>query len=282
MLVNLGTRTRWLKVAIVLAALVTPSRASAQSTPIGVRSDSGSVYGDPARYAQRKAEWLTQVEARPQDLGVLQKAADFFMILDRPLAQDLLERARAVDPDNPNWTERLAQLHKLNAAGGDVGESIAALAEAERAHAMAIGSDRVLPVGFPEMAFDAGDLPKAAAYAQTLLNEAPTYRNTYNYGNAIHKGNLVLGRIAVREGRLRDAVTFLRASGGTPGSPQLNSFGPNMSLAKDILEQGERGAVLDYFELCRVFWTMGGARLDTWANDVRAGRVPSFGANLRY
>ena len=86
----------------------------------------------------------------------------------------------------------------------------------------------------------------------------------------------------MREGRVADAVTFLRASGETPGSPQLNSFGPNMSLARDLLMQGETATVLAYFEQCRVFWKMGGSFLDAWSTQVQAGAIPDFGANLRY
>jgi hypothetical protein len=55
-----------------------------------------------------------------------------------------------------------------------------------------------------------------------------------------------------------------------------------MSLAKDLLERGEVEAVLNYFESCRLFWKMGGARLDAWSKDVQAGNIPNFGANLRY
>jgi hypothetical protein len=55
-----------------------------------------------------------------------------------------------------------------------------------------------------------------------------------------------------------------------------------MSLAKDLLERGETEAVLAYFEACREFWKMGGSRLDAWRQDVEAGRIPNFGANLRY
>ena len=55
-----------------------------------------------------------------------------------------------------------------------------------------------------------------------------------------------------------------------------------MSLAKDLLERGETAAVLDYFEACRVFWKMGGSQLDAWRQDVEAGRIPNFRANLRY
>ena len=40
--------------------------------------------------------------------------------------------------------------------------------------------------------------------------------------------------------------------------------------------------VIEYFDLCRKFWTMGDAKLDQWTKDVRAGTVPDFGANLVY
>ena len=62
----------------------------------------------------------------------------------------------------------------------------------------------------------------------------------------------------------------------------MNSFGPNMSLARDLLEKGERETVLQYFELCRKFWKMGQRNLDQWTEDVKAGRTPEFGANLVY
>jgi len=55
-----------------------------------------------------------------------------------------------------------------------------------------------------------------------------------------------------------------------------------MSLAKGLLESGERDAVLEYFEECRTFWKMGVGKLDEWSARVRKGEIPDFGANLRY
>ena len=43
---------------------------------------------------------------------------------------------------------------------------------------------------------------------------------------------------------------------GDPGSPQLNSFGPIMSLAEELLEQGEPDTVLEFFAECRKFWKL--------------------------
>jgi hypothetical protein len=132
------------------------------------------------------------------------------------------------------------------------------------------------------MAFDAGDMIKARAYAEQFISAAAASKGGWNTGNLTHKGNLVLGRIVVREGRIADALIFLERSGQTTGSPQMNSFGPNMSLAKDLLEAGETAAVLAYFERCRAFWKMGGSQLDKWAAEVRNGKIPNFGANLHY
>jgi hypothetical protein len=74
----------------------------------------------------------------------------------------------------------------------------------------------------------------------------------------------------------------LLEAGKTPGSPQLNSFGPNMALARDLLVAGQRVVVLQYFKLCGAFWESERGRLAEWMADADAGRVPAFGANLVY
>lgn len=267
--------------ALLAVLLTAPMAALAQTNPFDGLNSRGQAYADPAVYAQHKETWLARVQTLPENVDVLEGAADFFMIRDRPLAQELLERASDLEPKNPKWIQRLALLHRLNASSGDVTEAIAALSLMERAYAMD-PSQRMTLTDLPAMAFDAGDVKKARAYAERLLKQTGNDPTTWNYGDAVHKGNLMLGRIAVREGRLADAVAFLRASAEIPGSPVLGSFGPNMTLAKDLLEYGEREAVLAYFEMCRAFWKMGGDRLDAWTKDVQAGNVPNFGANLRY
>jgi len=130
--------------------------------------------------------------------------------------------------------------------------------------------------------FLAGKMEDARSYASNLLALLPKFPNDWNYGNAVQNANLVLGRIAVQEGRMDDAKHHLLEAGKSPGSPVMNSSGPNMSLAQDLLEKGERDVVLEYFELCRKFWQMDRGRLDQWGQDVKAGKTPDFGANLVY
>lgn len=100
-------------------------------------------------------------------------------------------------------------------------------------------------------------------------------------GNAIHDGHTVLGLVALREGRVADAKAELLLAGGTVGSPNLDTFGPNVMLAKELLERHEDATVLAYFDLCGRFWD-DHDRLARWSADIRAGRVPDFGANLIY
>jgi hypothetical protein len=62
----------------------------------------------------------------------------------------------------------------------------------------------------------------------------------------------------------------------------MNSFGPNMQLAKALLEKGEKDVVLEYFMRCAKFWKMGEERLAGWTDSVKKGKIPDFGANLNY
>lgn len=133
-------------------------------------------------------------------------------------------------------------------------------------------------------AVETGAIAKAKRFAEELIHLSRKYKDDRNfpYGNAIHKGNLILGRIALREGNIEAAKQYLVYAGETPGSPQLDSFGPNMILAKELLEAGEKDAVLDYFKLCSNFWVMGPGKLRYWAEIVQSGKIPNFGSHLLY
>jgi len=130
--------------------------------------------------------------------------------------------------------------------------------------------------------FNAGKIEDARNYAQELMRLSPTFQGNWNYGNAVQDVNLVLGRIALKEGHVDEAKRYLLQAGKSPGSPQMNSFGPNMSLAQDLLAKRERDVVLEYFELCRKFWKMENGRLTKWSQEVKAGKIPDLGANLVY
>ena len=131
-------------------------------------------------------------------------------------------------------------------------------------------------------AFEVGKTDEAREYAQAALDLAPKFPNDWNYGNAIHDGHMVLGRVALKRGDIEAAKRELLLAGATPGSPQLNSFGPNMSLAKDLLEKKQTDTVIEYFTLCGKFWKLDQRNLRRWAILAKADEMPDFGANLFY
>jgi tetratricopeptide (TPR) repeat protein len=130
--------------------------------------------------------------------------------------------------------------------------------------------------------FVVGKIEDARKYANELMTLAPKFKENWNYGNAIQDFNLVLGRIAMKEGHLDEAKHYLLEAGKSPGSPTMDSFGPNMSLAKDLLQKGEQKVVLEYMELCRKFWSEDYGDLNKWEKEIKAGKIPNFGANLVY
>jgi len=92
----------------------------------------------------------------------------------------------------------------------------------------------VLLKDLAKRALAAQKVQKAKEYAERMLKQ--NYSG-WNYGNNVHHGNIILGRIAIKRDDLEEAKKRLINAGNTPGSPQLNSFGPNMALAKELLEK---------------------------------------------
>lgn len=135
-----------------------------------------------------------------------------------------------------------------------------------------------------EDAFLEGKYEEAKNSAIEYLEIASSNKSDWNYGNAVHQANLMLGRISLKEGLKEKAKKYLIKAGKTPGSPQLNSFGPNMSLAKELLEIGEDKIVIEYIELCEKFWKkiLSRKKLRKWKRAITKSEIPDFKGNLIY
>jgi len=136
--------------------------------------------------------------------------------------------------------------------------------------------------GLVQAAFDAGEMEKATNYAGESLRLAADHQDQRDYDTAVHKANIVLGRMALRQNNVEKAKTYLLTAGHVNGGGVLSSFGPNMSLAKELLERGEKDVVLQYLELCKSFWTSSRGQPDRWIEEIKAGKIPEFGPNLNY
>ncbi|MCL2349660.1 MAG: hypothetical protein FWC50_15525 [Planctomycetaceae bacterium] len=130
-------------------------------------------------------------------------------------------------------------------------------------------------------AYKAGETQKATAYAQELLDSAPKFKGDWNYGNAIYDGNHILGLLALDRGDEKAACDYLIAASLTPGSPQLNSFGPELDLADKLLKRGQKEIVLTFLENISKFWDVKAKlgsheRLLKWEAAIRQGETPKL------
>ncbi len=122
------------------------------------------------------------------------------------------------------------------------------------------------------------ELDKAQASAERCLAETATLKSDKDIN--IHRCNLILGGVALRRGDLKRAGEYLLIAARIGGTGP--SAGPNMILAKELLEKGQRDVVLEYFQLCGKSWSAGRGQLARWTAQVKAGEIPQFGANLAY
>ncbi|TWU07007.1 hypothetical protein CA54_54110 [Symmachiella macrocystis] len=263
---------------------------------------------DSADYEKAKQLWLGHVEAHGNNLKILGNASQFFTLRDKTLSEKLLKRGRVLDPSNPEWTERLGQLYSLGncpkLSGHTQGDSAhKALEHFQAADEIRRGvpfhgvakvevdakhrKEKILIESamtlfslcdLTNAAIKAGEFQVAREYATKLLRTAHLSElpEGVRQGQPVFDGNLALGWCALKEGDVDLAKNYLIAAAHTKGSPTLNSFGPDMSLAKALMERGERAAVLEFLELCTEFWKMSGTRHQQWIEDVKHGNIPDF------
>jgi len=239
-------------------------------------------------YQRGKQLWLQEVEKHPDSPIILRNAAEYLLLYDRKIARELLEKAWVLSPGDAETSSRLAETYERERDMVASPEEKAALSQKavlvrEQGLEKSDAEERFYGLAdLATSALQAGQIEKAQQYASELLASAEKYKSNWNYGNAVHKGNIVLGLVELRRENVADAKEHLLVAGLTPGSPQLDSFGPNMTLAKELLEKGEREVVLAYLQDCEKFWKMGSGKLQEWIATVKTGGIPDFGANLSY
>jgi hypothetical protein len=125
---------------------------------------------------------------------------------------------------------------------------------------------------------------EAQSRAMELLRLAPSFSYSWNYSNAIHHAYLVLGRVRLQGGDTTGAARYLLKATEVKGSPQLSSYGPNMTLAQELLLKGQKQAVLDYLEKSKRFWAKqySSDTLREWRSQIEDGKHPNFGPSLAY
>jgi tetratricopeptide (TPR) repeat protein len=247
---------------------------------------------DSAAFEEGKALWLAQISKQPNNTTLLSKAAGYCTLSDEETAERLLRQAEALEPKSPLWPGRLGFLYQLEGNGPKVSagdrQRWARKALAEYEAAAEVSTNKTLQhstsADLAMTAFDAGEYDKARDYALGLLQRGQNKEGySYDPSRDLHRAHLILGLLALRDGDTAGAEAHLLAMGRVSGSPSLDTFGPNMRLAQELLKAGRRDVVLAYFDECSKFWTFDqGAKLKQWKAQVQKGEVPDFGGNLVY
>jgi hypothetical protein len=125
-------------------------------------------------------------------------------------------------------------------------------------------------------AYEAEDLAAVKTLATEYLDLAAGYRCDWNYGNAIHDANEFLGLASLKAGDRVAAAAYLVKAGKSEGSPQLNTFGPDLALADALLKEGEVEPVKTYLKDLGRFWSMDGGRISEWLASIEKGERPEL------
>ena len=76
--------------------------------------------------------------------------------------------------------------------------------------------------------------------------------------------------VELKKGNTDKACEYLLEAGKTPGSPQLNSFGPDMMLANELLKRDKKECVIKFLKSCSKFWKRSKV-CNEWIKQVEAG-----------
>jgi hypothetical protein len=238
---------------------------------------------EPEPYQQAQALWLRHVEAHAKNPKVLSNAARFFTLGERSRAEQLLGQAAALEPENDRWRQQLGHTFMLSARGrrNDPPDGLKAKQALEQFEAALRLTDNdsgraSLLANAAECALWAGDDGKAKDYARQIVDLATAGQGKWDHGNAIHEGHRMLGHVALNAGDVAAAKGHLLEAGKTPGSPQLNSFGPELTLARDLLAKGERDAVIEYLQGLPRFWQGREQAIEEWVTLIKAGQTPEL------
>ena len=126
------------------------------------------------------------------------------------------------------------------------------------------------------------DYSAAESYAKEMLSLSNIFKENWNYGNAIHDGNMVLGIKALVDKDINLAKKYLIKAGLAPESPQIHVYGPYMLLADGLLNAGEDAVVISYLESLKSSWIDNDGRIESWIASIKGGVKPYFGRNLPF
>jgi hypothetical protein len=182
------------------------------------------------------------------------------------LAERWLRRAIELAPPGDEWKMPLGQTLSVVANRTlDPNGRVALLREADSLIAWGAMPEVIARLALAE--FDAGDDAAAERDGERALASSQKAAFPYNLAQT------ALGRIAAAKGDLNEAKKRLLASITMPATLKNAVLEPNMTLAQDFYDAGDRDTVIEFLEASRPLWKFDRGRIDRMISFIR--KAPS-------
>lgn len=256
---------------------------------------------EDAGYAILKNAWLKQIDANNTNSTIRINAFTFIKDHERDVAEGILREGQKHDPDNYELPLLLAQMYETAPDGA------AAETDAQRSQRlkMLVDSGRVALVALKkersderdrarqdllqtlaDAAYEIGADDEAKTLATELILDFGQRHDDYGYDDATHIGNIILGRVALRQKDVAKAKEHLLIAIRAPLRTADSWLGEiDMRLAKELLAAGEKETVIEYLRLCeglsnlttekKLFENQSKA-LKLWQQQIKQGKTPTF------
>jgi hypothetical protein len=130
-------------------------------------------------------------------------------------------------------------------------------------------------------ALTADDVHTAEVLAPEVLRQTESLKSTLPselIGRNIYNAYDALGRSAVERGDYEAAKQCLLQAATTPGTANMAGWGPNLKLAKALLDKGYGDTVVMFLTACKSFWNK--PIVDQWIVQIKSGQHPTFAPNI--
>ncbi|MDR3615991.1 MAG: hypothetical protein P4L53_20710 [Candidatus Obscuribacterales bacterium] len=228
-------------------------------------------------YRQIGEAWLAQVRSKAS-FNVVSNAASFFTLYEKEVAVQVLKQALSSSSEDYSLLNQISDIYML--AGGHQSETDArenyllALEYGERCYSNATSEEHrfYALTNIAQAALAANETKRAEDAANQLLASSKNFHDNWNFGNAVFDGNTILGKIRFIEGDIEAAGKYLIAASQTPGSPQLDSFGPDFRLCAMLIDKNQLQMAREFLINCSKFWKS--SKIKKWITEIDAGIKP--------
>ncbi len=256
---------------------------------------------EEAGYTTLKNAWLKQIDADKANSKIRINAFTFIKDYERDVAADILRIGQKLDADNYELPLLLAQMFESEPPGVTKetdtrrSERFKKLLENGRIALVALKKERSderdrerrdLLQNLADAAYEIGSDDEAKSLATELILDFGQNSDDIGYDDAAHIGNIVLGRVALRQKDVAKAKEYLLIAIRAPLRKKDSWLGEiDMKLAKELLSAGEKETVIEYLRLCegmsnlttekKLFENQSKA-LKLWQQQIKQGKTPTF------